>query len=356
MSLGAGGLHAVNICVGPISVACGAAQDVVGGASQVAEKGLLDVVASAVGEAATAVTGAMLSALNATTVVDFHATWFSAQTKVMATIALPFVAAFFLIQIIGSVLRREPGGLARAGVGLAKALLAGAAAIPILQLTLVACDEICNLLIGATGDGIAGLAKQLLVVTLANPAGGPVLAVILGCWAIVSAFLLWAMLLFRKALLLVTGAFTLLAFAGSSWDATRSWSRKWIETVAALVFSKLVIVVILITGINATGLSARSGETAGATLSDVFTGLLLISIATLSPWLCWKFVHWSGAELAHDMHQTMARSPLPTAARSGGRAMKTAAVGAATASTGGTASLLAHAGRAKSRPSSGGSS
>ena len=130
---GVDGVHAVNICVGPISVACSAAQDLVGGASQAAEKGLLDVVASAVGDAATAVTGAMLSALNATTVVDFDATWFSTQTKVMATIALPFVTAFFLLQIIGSVLRREPGGLARAGIGLAKALIAGAAAIPILQ-------------------------------------------------------------------------------------------------------------------------------------------------------------------------------------------------------------------------------
>ena len=211
----------------------------------------------------------------------------------------------------------------------------------------------CNVLIGATGDGIAGLAKQLLVVSLANPAGGPVLVVILGCWAIVSAFLLWAVLLFRKALLLVTGAFTLLAFAGSSWDATRSWSRKWVETVVALVFSKLVIVVILITGINATDLSGRSSEAAGATLSDVFTGLLLISIATLAPWLCWKFVHWSGTELAHDMHQTMARSPLPAAARTGGQAVRTAAVGAV-APSGGAGSLLAHAGRTTNRAASAG--
>ena len=345
--IGAGGAHTVNICWGPINVACTAAKDVVGGAAQTAEKGLLDVVAGAVGDAAKAVIDGMLSALDATTQVDFGANWFSAQTKVMAVVALPFVFAFFLIQIIGSVLRREPGGLARGAVGVGKALLAGAAAIPVLQLTLAACDQMCNVIVGGSGQGIAELARKLFAVTLTNPNGGPVLVVILGCWAIVSAFLLWAVLLFRKALLLVTGAFTLLAFAGSSWDATRGWVRKWVETAAALVFSKLVIVVVLVTGINAMGLAGGNGEAAGATLSDVFAGLLLITIATLAPWLTWKFVHWSGTELAHDMHQTMARSPLPAAAKKSGQAIKMAA-GAAVGGPVGAAAAAATSGRGPS--------
>ena len=254
------GAHTVNLCVGPISVACSAASSVLGGAAQTAETGLLNVVANAVGDAATTVVSAMVSALNATTSVDFNASWFSAQTKVMAFIALPFVTVFFLLQIIGSVLRREPGGLARAVVGLGKALVVAAAAIPIMQLVLAASDQMCDLLIGATGNGIAGLAQEMFAASLANPTGGPVLGAILGCWAIAAAFLLWAVLLFRKTLLLVTGAFTMLAFAGASWDVTRGWVRKWTETVAALVFSKLVIVVILITGINAMGLTGGSGE------------------------------------------------------------------------------------------------
>jgi hypothetical protein len=328
-AIGAGGAHAINLCWGPINVACSAAKDVVGGAASTAEKGLLDVVASAVGDAAKAVIDGMLSALNATTQVDFNAGWFAAQTKVMAALVLPVVMGFFLIQIIGSVLRREPGGLARAGLGLGKALLAGAAAIPILQLLLVACDEMCKAVIGSSAGGVAGLAKGLFVASLANPTGGAVLVIILGCWAIVCAFVLWGVLLFRKALLLVTGAFTMVAFAGSSWDATRGWVRKWAETAAALVFSKLVIVVVLVTGINAMGLSGRGGEPGGATLSDVFAGLLLLSIATLAPWLCWQFVHWGGGEIAHGMHQTMAGSPLPRGIRKGGQAVKMAAAAAA---------------------------
>jgi hypothetical protein len=332
------GAHTVNLCVGPISVACSAASSVIGGAAQTAETGLLNLVANAVGDAATTVVSAMVSALNATTTVDFNASWFSAQTKVMAFIALPFVTVFFLLQIIGSVLCREPGGLARAVVGLGKALVVAAAAIPIMQLVLAASDQMCDLLIGATGNGIAGLAQEMFAVSLANPTGGPVLVAILGCWAIAAAFLLWAVLLFRKTLLLVTGAFTMLAFAGASWDVTRGWVRKWTETVAALVFSKLVIVVILITGINALGLTGGSGESTGATLSDVFAGLLLVTIATLSPWLCWKFVHWSGTELAHDMHHAMARSPLPAAAKKAGQVAKMAAVGAVAGPPGAAAS------------------
>jgi hypothetical protein len=321
--------HSLNICWGPINLACSAAKGAATGAASAAETSMLDVVASAITDAAKAVIDGMVQALNATTTVDFSAPWFAQQAKTMAVIAVPFVLAFFLFQIIGAVLRREPGGLARAGVGIGKALVAGAAAIPILQIVLVACDQMCDLLIGTTGGGIAGLVQSLLVASLTNPTGGAALVGILGCWAIAACFVLWAVLLFRKALLLVTGAFTFFAFAGASWDATRSWVRKWVETVAALVFSKLVIVVILVTGIHAMGSSstAGSGEASGATLSDVFAGLLLVSIATLAPWLCWKFVHWSGAELAHDMHQTMARSPIPAGARKAGQVAKVAAAG-----------------------------
>ena len=332
---------------------CSAASSVIGGAAQTAETGLLNVVASAIGDAAKTVVAAMVSALNATTTVDFNASWFSAQTKVMAFIALPFVTVFFLLQIIGSVLRREPGGLARAVVGLGKALIAAAAAIPITQLVLAASDQMCDLLIGATGNGVAGLAQEMFAASLANPTGGPVLVAILGCWAIVAAFMLWAVLLFRKTLLLVTGAFTMLTSAGASWDVTRGWVRKWTETVAALVFSKLVIVVILITGINAMGVTGGSGESAGATLSDVFAGLLLVTIATLSPWLCWKFVHWSGTELAHDMHHTMARSPLPAAAKKAGQAAKVAAAGTVAGPPGAAAAVATNGRQPSPTPSSG---
>ena len=319
--------HSLNICWGPINLACSAAKGAAAGAASAAETSMLDVVASAITDAAKAVIDGMVQALNATTTVDFSAPWFAQQAKTMAVIAVPFVSAFFLFQVIGAVLRREPGGLARAGVGIGKALVAGAAAIPILQIVLVACDQMCDLLTGTTGGGIAGLVKTLLVASLTNPTGGAALVGILGCWAIAACFVLWAVLLFRKALLLVAGAFTFLAFAGASWGATRSWVRKWVETVAALVFSKLVIVVILVTGLHAMSAPSTPGESSGATLSDVFAGLLLVSIATLAPWLCWKFVHWSGSEIAHDLHQMMARSPIPAGVKKAGQVARVAAAG-----------------------------
>jgi hypothetical protein len=211
----AGGVHTVNLCVGPINVACSAASGAVGAATSTAEKGLLDVVASAIGDAANAAVSGMVSALDATTAIDFGASWFAAQTTVMASIVLPVVMAFFVMQVIGAVVRREPGGLVRAGVGLGKALIAGAAAIPILQLSLAACDEMCTAVAGGSAGGIAGLAQRLLAASAVRVAGGPVLAAILGAWSIATAFMLWGVLLFRKALLLVTGAFTVVAFAGS---------------------------------------------------------------------------------------------------------------------------------------------
>ena len=127
---------------------------------------------------------------------------------------------------------------------------------------------------------------------------------------VVGFLMLWGVLLFRKAALILVAVFAPIAFAGSAWDQTRTWTRRWIEVVAALVFSKIVIVVAFVVGASAfTGTGPTvSGEIpapeAGASgqLGDVLVGILLLAIAIWAPWLTWRFVHWSGMEAAGVMH------------------------------------------------------
>jgi hypothetical protein len=150
------------------------------------------------------------------------------------------------------------------------------------------------------------------------------LQILIGLMMVVGFILLWGVLFFRKAALILTAVFAPIAFAGSAWDQTRVWTRRWLEIVAALVFSKVVIVVTFVVGASA---FARVGPQTGGPptgttpsgvggLSDALVGALLLSIAVFAPWLTWRFVHWSGMEAASVMHSTVAANPISRGARS----------------------------------------
>ncbi|MFZ5872526.1 MAG: type IV secretion system protein, partial [Actinomycetota bacterium] len=171
---------------------------------------------------------------------------------------------------------------------------------------------------------VKGAALRFLKLTwLAGPQAGPVLQMLLGIAIIIGSMLLWAVLLFRKAAVLLVAVFAPVAFAGAAWDQTRVWTRRWIEAMAALVLCKVVIVVVFVVGMSAFG-SDGTTTTPGtpdtqpttAALSDLLVGLILLSIAVFAPWLTWRFVHWSGMEAASVLHGTMAASPIPGAVRS----------------------------------------
>ena len=64
--------------------------------------------------AAESTVDAVFTSLESTTRVDLGASWFEENVRLLATVTLPVLVGLFAIQVMGSVLRREPGGLARA--------------------------------------------------------------------------------------------------------------------------------------------------------------------------------------------------------------------------------------------------
>ncbi|WP_129337197.1 hypothetical protein [Cellulomonas endophytica] len=324
-------VSAIDPCVGPIGLACDALTGVQGAAS--------DYVLSGLGSAF--LTGAAqlgqlaLAALDATTTVDLSVGWFRANVSVLTAVALPVLVGLFVVQVFTSVLRREPGGLARALVGVAKATLGCALAQAVTQLALVAVDGICEFIAARAGMTVAAAAAQFFAFG-ALTSVSPALQLLLGFVLQVGFLLLWGVLLFRKAALLVVAVFAPIAFAGSAWDATRAWTRRWIEVVAALVFCKLVVVVVFVVGASAftrvspattdTGPAAPgSADTAVGALSDVLVGVLLLAIAVWAPWLTFKFVHWSGVEAAAIMTGAVAANPINRTARSAATTVRYAA-------------------------------
>jgi hypothetical protein len=350
-------------CGGPFEPVCEVAGDAAGGLVGSVGAGAVDAVLNSLGRAfvsaAEAVVDAVFSSLEATTTVDLSASWFEQNVRLMATITLPVLVGLFAIQVIGSVLRREPGGLARAVVGVGKALLGSALALSVTQLALRVCDEITAFITASAGTTVAEAGMTFFRLSwLAGPQSGLVLTSLLSTAVIIGCLLLWLVLLFRKAALLLVAVFAPVAFAGYGWDQTRVWARRWIETVVALIFCKVVIVVVFVLGASAFGSSggASAGEQSiGAALSDLLVGLLVLSIAILSPWMTWRFVHWAGAEAGTAMTDLVAGSPIPGTVRStagqlrwmGTSMAATAAVGAV---TGGAGAVTATAGAAHQQP------
>ena len=307
-------------CDGLLNPICG----LVGGAGKSAADLVLSAIGGAFVAAAQAVSETALEALEATTRIDLTATWFTQNLAIIAAVTLPVLVGLFVLQVIGSVLRREPGGLGRAVVGVAKAMLGSALAIAVTQLALLATDEICTAIAAASGTSVKGAALRFMKLTwLAGPTAGPVLQMLLGVAILVGSMLLWAVLLFRKAAVLLVAVFAPVAFAGAIWDQTRGWMHRWIEAMAALVLCKIVIVVVFVVGASAfatdgtvTTAAGTAEQSTATSLSDLLVGLILLSIAVMAPWTTWKFVHWSGMEAGTALHSQMAASPIPGAVRS----------------------------------------
>lgn len=348
---------ALDPCVGPVTFVCEAVSSTQDAASEYVLGGLGSAFiggAAQVGELA-------LAALDATTTVDLGVGWFRANVAVIAAIALPVVVGLFVLQVLTAVLRREPGGLGRSVVGVGKALLGASLALAVTQLALTAVDGICEYIAGAAGLTVTQAAAQFFdFVGMASLS--PALQILIGLALIVGFILLWGVLLFRKAALVLVAVFAPIAFAGSAWDQTRVWTRRWLEVVAALVFSKVVIVVAFVVGASA---FTRTGPVAGgapdpsssgaAGLSDTLVGILLLAIAVWAPWLTWRFVHWSGMEAAAVMHGAVAANPISKVARSAGTTTRYAAQQAAmTAVTGGIGTAVKGAAGARAAGGPGG--
>ena len=276
-------------------------------------------------ESAAQVARAAYGSLDQATAIDLTASWFRGNVAVIAAVTLPVVVGLFVLQVLTSVLHREPGGLVRAVVGVAKALLGSAIALAVTQAALLGVDGICRFIAGSADTTVSAAVSRFFDFVQLATVMAPGLQIVVGLLLIVGLIALWGVMVFRKASLLLIAVFAPIAFAGSAWDQTRVWTRRWIEVVAALVFCKIVIVVVFVVGASAfagvgpTPSGKVSDAAGGQGLSDVLAGLLLLSIAVLAPWLTWRFMHWSGLEAAGVMHSAVAASPITSGARSAGR-------------------------------------
>ena len=264
-----------------------------------------DWLAQAMGAAAGWLFEAVWAVFDTTTLVDVTSDEYLGVYNIVFGIAVFVMLLFFCLQLITGLIRRDPGALTRAALGLAKSVLGSFIAVILTALLLEVVDQLSLGIIQAAGETtesmgnkIAALAAGLTAINIAAPGVGAIITIFMAGLAISAAAIVWLSLLVRKALILVAVVLAPLAFAGASWDASKGWIGKWAMFVIALAVSKLVLTVMFLVAI--TQVSAPI-EADLASVSDPLAGVVLMLMAAFAPYMTYRFLSFVGADMYHSI-------------------------------------------------------
>jgi hypothetical protein len=282
-----------------------------------------DWLAQAIGQAASWLFQGVWALFDTTTLVDLTDPGYIGVYNVIFGIGIFIMLIFFCLQLITGLIHRDPGSLSRAAPGLAKSVLGSFLVITLTATLLEVVDQLTIGVIQATGTTleemggkIGVLIAGLTAINLAAPGAGAIITIFLSFLAICAAAIVWFSLLIRKALILVAVVMAPIALAGGSWDATRGWFGKWASFVLALIFSKLVIVIVFLVAIGQVNAPIDLDL---ASIANPVAGIVLMFVAAFAPYMVYKFISFVGFDLHHVMSaeqeakQSMNRPmPLPT--------------------------------------------
>lgn len=292
----------MGVCDVPvISTVC----HVAGKAAATVVSAPFDWIAQGVGNAAEWMFKGVWQMFDSTTLVDVTDPNYLKVYDVLFGVAIFLMLLFFFLQLITGLIRRDPGALHRAGVGLAKSVLGSFVVITLTGLALTIVDELCVGIIQATGTTldemggkIAALAAGIGGITVVAPGAGAVIIIFLGCLAITGAAIVWFSLLIRKALLLVAIVLAPIALSGQPWDHARGWFSKWASFVVALIVSKFVVVVIFLVAITQMNAPLNLDL---SSIANPVAGIVLMFVAAFAPYMAYKFISFVGFDLSHAM-------------------------------------------------------
>ena len=333
----------VDVCDVPVvSSVC----DVAGDAAGSLVTAPFDWLAQAMGGAAAWMFESVWAIIDTTTLVDVTSKEYTQVYNILFGIAVFAMLAFFMLQVIGGMIRREPAALSRAVLGLAKSILGSFVALALLATALELTDQLCIGIVSAAGtnmeemgDRIALLAAGIGGLSIAAPGAGAIVTIFIAGLAIGAAVVVWISLLIRKALLLIAIVFAPVALAGSSWDQTRGWAGKWAQFVIALILSKVVLVVIFLL---ATAQVSAPIDGDLKSISEPIAGVVLMLMAGFAPYMTYKAISFMGFDTYHAMSSEQeAKSalnrpmPLPMGRQSGSGPSKVLDGGGSSGSGGG---------------------
>lgn len=292
------GLQALN----PL---CQVGSAIGGGAAGLADSAFSHI-AGYFGAAALSTTTWLWDQIDSATSLDLGSLGLAKELGATAAIAAVLCLGLFLIQVITATLRREPGALGRAVRGLLIAFLGSAFALASAKLLIAATDALSASVVSYTmGTNIKGVGDKLAFAQLAsvqNPALALIFAIVILC----SSVMVWAAMMTRKMMILIAAVLAPLAFSGATADITRSWVRRWIEFVAAMIVSKLLLVIILSVGVAVLNGAGQASSEPTQVFTQLSAGSLILLMGGLAPWVAIRMFHFAGDSL-YAAHATAAQ-------------------------------------------------
>ena len=232
--------------------------------------------------------------LSATTTVDLGASWFQTHYGQMTALAGVVVLPMLLASTLQAIVRQNPGQLIRTFlVQLPLALLLAVVAVQIVILSLSVTDAMSDAVAGGTRTDVSSLLNGVtsgLVNSAADPSIASFVLLLIALLIAVAAFVLWLELLIRAAAVYVAVLFLPLALATLVWPAVSHYLRRLVETLAALILSKFVIVATLSLAVGAlsSGTAGTGGH--GSGFSSVLAGGALLLMATFVPFAILRLI------------------------------------------------------------------
>ncbi len=234
--------------------------------------------------------------MSQTTTIDLTRPWFASHYAAVAGLAVFVAAPVAFVAVIQSIARQDSTIVIRCVlVNLPLALVAAGVAVEGVQFAVTLVDQMCKALTGAANGSMAhllsGLAKFFVLGDASGSAG--LVGFLLGSVAAFGALSLWIELALRTAAVYVATLFIPLFLVGTIMPATIPWCRRLVEVLAALIFSKLVIVAALSLGASAIG--------QGSGLGAAVEGCSLLLVATFAPYALLKLIPVVEAGAVHHL-------------------------------------------------------
>ena len=349
--------------IGP--VVGGLAGGLASGITEATMQAVLHAFAAWVAEGASSLLGQLGQLMVSTSSPVIGAGWFTTHYRVMAGLGAIAVLPLLLVSLMGAIVRQDWARLVRTvAVHLPLAMVATAAAIALVSTAMAITDSMSAAVAGNASQDIAraltGLGEGL--VGLAGGGLGGFAIVLVSAAVAAGALLLWLELVVRSAAIYVAVLFLPLSLAGLVWPTTARWCRRLVETLAALVLSKFVIVAVLSLAAAALGAGTQTG------VSGVIGGAAMLALAVVAPYALLRLIPVAeGAAAIHleglsrraaqtgeattmnaidHVRRLMSPSPLTVGASGVGGAAPATATAVASSSAGGPSASPARGGGA----------
>jgi type IV secretion system protein TrbL len=287
----------------------------------------LSGIASSFAQAANSFLAVLFRLLNTSTSLTLGGASFLSEFDAVFMIGLLLALALAMIELAAAALQRNGSRVAKVPLNLVLMVVGTVASISLIDMLLTISDQLSAGLLQATGFSLSTTGMTAAMAVVATQPGTELM---LSVFIIIAVVCCYFALVVRRVLIVVAAVMAPLALAGATAQITRSWVRRWSETILALVFSKVILVIVLITGFHL--LQGAGATNIASAMASLIGGVGLLFIAAFSPLMAMKIVTFTGghfAEAASLGHQAVSAAAAPV--------KKVAHVGTATLTGGASA-------------------